>query len=42
MSLRKRKCAWIKFQEHDEMAQSISPWIPIPIKSTTFVKDMAS
>ena len=24
------------------MAQSISPWIPIPIKSTTFVKDIAT
>ena len=33
---------WISYQEHDEMIKQISSWVPIPIMSCTFVKNVSS
>jgi len=38
------KCEGIRIsdQEHSEMAQCVSSWVPIPVKSFTLMKDVSS
>ena len=38
------KCESIRVsdQEHGEIIQWISSWVPIPVKSTTFMKNVSS
>jgi len=36
------KSIWISYQEHDEIAQWISSWVPVPIKSRTLMKNVSS
>ena len=36
----KRKSMRVHDQEHSEMIQGISSWVPVPVKSLTLMKNM--
>jgi len=36
------KYTQIKFQEHDKIADKVSSWVPILVKSSTIMKDILS
>ena len=36
------KSIWISFQKHDKVVKEVPPKIPIPVKFSTFVKNMLS
>ena len=34
--------SWIGYQKHDKVTEQISSWVPVPIVTSTFMKDVPS